>query len=381
METVTLDSWTSLFLFASVQGFFLAFLLWVHKKGSRKANRLLSVLILLFSLTLLYYVSFWTGFARAHRWVNGWTEPFIFLFGPLAWLYVCQVYQKKLPGLLWIHFLPAALNFLWMIPFLLRNIFGRVEFLRQNFFGFGETINQLQYVWISLSLISLFAYALVLVTGVYSQPSAINHSNGKSMRQAWIKKISWFFFGFTLAYSSYWLLAWSGLMKPTYDYMISVTMSAFIYMVGYLGFHQPEIMSDFHMNGKTGEKKYVRSTLTADQSKLLVEKLLRIMTEGKPYLDSNLKIQQLADMMDISSHHLSQLINENLQQNFADFINSYRINEARQLLISANYENEKVLSVAFDSGFSNKATFNTLFKKHTGMSPSEFRKRHQPTMS
>src|SRR5262245_34886602 len=103
MKTVTLDSWTSLFLLASVQGFFLAILLWVHKKGDRNANRLLSVFILLFSLTLLYYVSFWTGFSRVHRWVNGWTEPFIFLFGPLAYLYVCRVAQKKIPELMWIH--------------------------------------------------------------------------------------------------------------------------------------------------------------------------------------------------------------------------------------------------------------------------------------
>ena len=110
---------------------------------------------------------------------------------------------------------------------------------------------------------------------------------------------------------------------------------------------------------------------------MLLNKLLQIMQEEKPYLDSNLKIQHLAEKAGVSSHHLSQIINENLNQNYADFVNSYRINEAKRLLLSPEYEQEKILSIAFDAGFQNKATFNVSFKKYTGMSPTEFKKYQQ----
>jgi hypothetical protein len=88
MTEPTLDRWTTLFLFAAVQGVFLALLLFLHQKGNRNANRILATIVLLFSVMLLYYVSFWSGYATKYRWLNGWTEPLVFLFGPLTWLYL-----------------------------------------------------------------------------------------------------------------------------------------------------------------------------------------------------------------------------------------------------------------------------------------------------
>src|SRR5689334_12051745 len=100
---VSFDRWTSLFLFACIQGYFLFIVLFIHKKGDAKANKLLSLLMFLFSTTLLYYVAFWTGFAYVHKWINGWVEPFMFLFGPLICFYVKQLEDKKLPPKTWLH--------------------------------------------------------------------------------------------------------------------------------------------------------------------------------------------------------------------------------------------------------------------------------------
>jgi len=157
-------------------------------------------------------------------------------------------------------------------------------------------------------------------------------------------------------------------------------MSAFIYMVGYLGFRQPEIFHGYYTNGKGSGIKYAKSSLKDEEAKAFLNKLMEVIELDKPYLDSELKIQQLAQRVGVSTHHLSQIINEQLNQTYTDFINSYRINEARRLLLSPSYENEKILSIAFDSGFHNKATFNAAFKKYTGMSPSEYKKYHQKVL-
>src|SRR4030095_2460973 len=111
------------------------------------------------------------------------------------------------------------------------------------------------------------------------------------------------------------------------------------------GFRQPEIFHGYEFSKekeKKQEPKYARSSLTEDQAKNSLKRLLSLMELEKPYLNSDLKIQYLAEKIEVSSHHLSQIINENLNQNFADFINSYRINEAKRLLLSPNYEQEKI---------------------------------------
>ena len=101
------------------------------------------------------------------------------------------------------------------------------------------------------------------------------------------------------------------------------------------------------------------------------------MDQRRPYIDSGLKLTDLAGQLDLSPNHLSQIINENLQQNFSDFINNYRIRHAKRLLSDQEYSQEKIINIAYDSGFNNKVSFNTAFKKFEGISPSDFRKKKQ----
>jgi YesN/AraC family two-component response regulator len=102
---------------------------------------------------------------------------------------------------------------------------------------------------------------------------------------------------------------------------------------------------------------------------------LQHMKNNKPYIESDLTLNQLASQIAIRPRVLSQVINEMRGQNFYDFINHYRIEEASRLLTNPKDKKITVLEVLYEVGFNSKSSFNTLFKKYTGLTPSEFRKK------
>jgi len=121
-------------------------------------------------------------------------------------------------------------------------------------------------------------------------------------------------------------------------------------------------------------------TSTADLERIEKEKILltvlNYMQNNKPYLEPELTLDQLASQLSLKSRVLSQVINEILGQNFYDFINRHRIEEASRLLTNPKDEKITILEVLYEVGFNSKSSFNTLFKKYTGVTPTEFRKKH-----
>jgi len=107
-------------------------------------------------------------------------------------------------------------------------------------------------------------------------------------------------------------------------------------------------------------------------------KLLTYMEEHKPYRQADCTIQTIAEQMDIPVHHLSITLNNRLKKTAPDFLNEYRVEEAKQLLRSPQSERRTIESIGVDCGFGSKTTFNRVFLKYTGnMTPTEYRKQHR----
>jgi len=121
-------------------------------------------------------------------------------------------------------------------------------------------------------------------------------------------------------------------------------------------------------------RKYEKSTLTPDLADIYLLRLRSRMIAEKPYLDGELTLPKLARVIGISPNHLSQAINENLNQSFLDYINSYRVAEAKCRLLDPAYGHYSILAIAEEVGFNSKPAFNAAFKKFAGKSPSDFRK-------
>lgn len=123
------------------------------------------------------------------------------------------------------------------------------------------------------------------------------------------------------------------------------------------------------------EKVTEKRQLSEEQQKKLAELFQQIqeyMRSFKPYLEANLTLGKLATQVNLSPNQLSQVINTQTQGNFHDFINQYRIEQVKKALEESD---EQVIIVAYANGFNSKSTFNEVFKKFTGFTPTQYRKR------
>jgi AraC-like DNA-binding protein len=127
----------------------------------------------------------------------------------------------------------------------------------------------------------------------------------------------------------------------------------------------------------------IRQVITRERKKYHVDpgledrhlkKLLRVMEKEKPYLDSGLNLDTLAEKIFIPSYQLSNLINKKLHLNFFNFINQFRVNEAIEKLSGPEGKSKNIMQIAYDVGFNTQSSFNSAFKKFTGTSPSKFKK-------
>jgi AraC-like DNA-binding protein len=104
-------------------------------------------------------------------------------------------------------------------------------------------------------------------------------------------------------------------------------------------------------------------------------KLTDKLEKEKKYLTENISLQELAKELHITHHILSRTINEKTGKNFNEFINSYRIEEAKKLIIDEKFQNLKIATIAYDCGFNSLSVFNSSFKKNTGYTPSEYQQK------
>ncbi len=124
---------------------------------------------------------------------------------------------------------------------------------------------------------------------------------------------------------------------------------------------------------KKEDNKYNKSNLNEEQKQELFDELILLMEEEKFYLQKNIKLNTIAKALETNNLYLSQVINQKANTNFNNFLNSYRINDARKHLSDPNFQNLSIEGIAYEVGFKSKSTFNIAFKKHTGITPSFFR--------
>lgn len=148
-----------------------------------------------------------------------------------------------------------------------------------------------------------------------------------------------------------------------------IAYSFFIVLLAYLGINSKKT---FNLSLTT---RYHASKLSPEKGRAYFEKIEAIMKEKRLYLNPGLTLTSVAEAVGISSRNVSEIINKHANQNFASYINNYRIEEAKCLLKTRS-KKTKIITVALDAGFNNLSTFNVAFKAITNLTPSEYRAQY-----
>ncbi len=222
-------------------------------------------------------------------------------------------------------------------------------------------------VWLNGIQILVQNAHLILYAGlIYGR---INKSEDRNPQlQLWRMQLFIAFLGYALSFLAYYILVWSNLIKIEYDYAISLAAAIFIYFVGYKGFANPEVLSEYD------RQRYQKSSLSSHAAQSIMKKIKDYFDNEKPYRNSDLRLTDVADRLETSVHQISQAMNDYEGISFSDFVNKYRFEEAKSMLSSPQHMKSRIIDIAYDCGFNNKTSFSNVFKRYEGMNPSEYRK-------
>jgi len=302
-------------------------------------------------------------------------DPFYLLGAPLLFLYVRTLINgRSVSGKKdLLHFIPFALCLIYFIPFYFQS--GEAKLFSVG--SYSPFWARWSYIRSSTLIVQFIIYLSLIAAMLVAYSRKLKHQASPAQESVLFQVR--FMLG-TL--TALWVI---GTLKfvlttiypasdtQTVDLIIPASLSLFVYAMGYIGLRRPEVLTGMD-DLPPSPRRYEKSTLTLERSDIYLQRLLALMNTEKPYLDGELTLQKVAKAVAISPHHLSQTINEKLNQNFIDFINAYRIEEAKRMLVDPAKKHYSILAVSEEVGFNSKSAFNTAFKKHANMTPSEVRK-------
>lgn len=386
MNGIHFNIWAIIILFGAAQGLFLSVYLF-SKPENRTANKWLAFLLTFISLHLIEYAADITGITLQYPIFIAITYPLLFCIGPLYYIYCRCLLDKsyKTTFKTILHFLPSLIVLLLMMPFYSMSGEAKINFMSGLAQGGIMKIPTGQLVFMGVHVAQTVAYVFASFKFIGKKKEALKDFFSNVFV---VKKIEWLNV-FSLYFSIYLLLYFIVVVLLTFinsyqvqlDYVLLLITSISIYAIGYSAISNPEILKtipEFDLQSSELHKfTPVDTSRNPNRFPELKEKLIQYMDSNKPYLKSDLKISELANSFSVPAYHLSQLINEEFFVNFYDFINKYRVEEAKKLLIE-DTRNYKILAIAYEVGFNSKATFNRVFKKFTDLTPSEFKEKFSP---
>ncbi len=361
----TIGIFTSLFFFV----------LLLNKKNKSLPDMILSAWMLVIGIHLASTYINVEGYWEIYPHLIGITAPFPFFYGPLLYLYVDYSIKDgpRLGKLDYLHFLPIVLSYLYLSRFY---FFYSVEEKRQVDEGVVDDFGTFTNILLVAMIVSAIMYAILSYRLLKRHKRLIedNFSNTEDINLNWLKGFIWGVAAIFLTVVGVIITRDAiGIIFPFNPDFIFYSLIVFgILSLGYFGIRHENIFADNEVID-IGEKSggvYKGSSLKEDMAADKHKALIRLMVEEKPYLETNLTLNALAERLDTSLHHLSQIINQFEGQNFNDFVNKYRVEEFIER--ASKDPHFSFLAVAFDSGFNSKSTFNAVFRKHKGVTPSQF---------
>ncbi len=368
------------FFIAAFNALFFAMLLLQKKKAAH--DKVLFIWLIYLGLYTGCYALFKDTLFTGFHLLSAGFISLLMLHGPFLFLYISALMEPK-----WEFTSKRLLHF---IPFLLFNLYILIasampelaERIRLDHVAGAHSVPLLFKLFLILTALSGPVY-IILSIGLFRKSDIDIFNNLFSsdvVNLDWLRKLVYTFgviwtvlIIFATIHHVFNLFSWIFCTNGLF-----VALSLFIILIGYFGLKQKEIFIQFQKETieyiTEPKARYAGVMIKEQDLEEYAGKISNFMLSAKPYLDADLTLPQLAGMVDIPAHHLSRVINEQFGINFFDFINQYRIEEVKLKIDNPLYDNLSLLGIAFESGFNTKSAFNRVFKKMTGITPSEYKK-------
>jgi AraC-like DNA-binding protein len=364
-------TWLNFFyLFSALIGLFIGILLLLKRQHDRIANVLISSFILINALFLFQIFLFLTNLKFRTPHILYLSSLTIYLYGPLIYFYVKRIvlnYKFKKIDIL--HLLPTAIIFVIFTPVLLLPADAKLNIMLDV--GSFDRRPYLLFT-VSTKILSLLIYGFLLFR-LYLKSKDLIAKFSKAL-QKWLMNLVVFAEVYVLAYLVYGILIMR--VSPNYDnFIFHIQVSVLAVMVLYIGYYsylRPNIFALEKLDLNRKRDKYKKSSLTPDYSSELKEKLIYLLETEKIYKQNGINLDYLAEKLDTTRHNASQVINENFNLSFFELINTYRIEEALEILKNDTTKSMNIIEVAYEVGFNNKVSFNKSFKKHLSQTPTQY---------
>lgn len=355
------------------ESFLLCFLLYFHPlRQNKQANRWLSLFAFILGTIFAgnYLDDF--GLSESYTFIVKWLNSLQFLLAPSFYISILYFVNPtgKFKLRLWLHFLP------FIIFAFVENIlfYSRESISTKTIFEIGETAFYVRDLLPFQLLAYLFFSYFVLKK--HNENLELITASTQNVNLNWLKTL--------LLILIFPVLFWINDALGVFPFLVN--FNRFIYAVSifffaYSAMKQSEIFP--YKNEDLDEISEVIAEPTKPKrlsDKQIVElsaKLDNLMINEKIFLDNEINLATIAEKLDISIHDASYLINEVTGSNFYNFINKFRVEEAKKLLASDKCDKLNMLGIAYESGFNSKTTFNTSFKKIVGISPSKYAKQNK----
>jgi len=320
---------------------------------NRYAFVLMIISLIIFSNTYLFLFTSYN--------INNHSLAFSFFLGPTLFFYVSNTLKNKTPFQLF-YFYHLILGAVILIFSLTTSII----------------IFKIRY----FIYLSLFSFGIYLFSAIYllANKKIISQKNGVPINKLHKKYLQTLTILLLITFIYFSFIIESFLLTPNLQFRIPViaTVIACIFLIIRRFVLSILKLYVFYKEKTEAQKieKYRDSVLSKKESEELAIKLELLMIEKKPYLEEEINLKSLSLQLKTHSKNLSQVINENFNRNFFDYINSYRVNDAKAMLVNPIYKEYKIYEIMYEVGFNSRSSFNTAFKKLTNLTAGQYREQH-----
>lgn len=362
------------FLLGAVQALFLSVVFWFNKKVN-VADRFLNVWLLFIGINLFSVYGGVQGWYRVYPQFFSLTTSLLLLEGPFLYLYV--LLATNTIAKLKLYHIAHAIPFLFFTGYFVFRIHTpTVPDLYQHIRSImADPSNVMVLTFGLFNHFHLIGYliASIFVFRKHAKQLAESYSYTEGVNLAWLRSI-------ILAITGISVIILLGLIASDVLFFIShdvkadliyATIAILPYYLSFFAIRQ-KIIYPFPA-AEEADAKYEASGLSKTDSKALADALTQLMQTQKIYLNPKLTLKDIADALHLHPKRLSQVINENFNQNFFNYVNAYRVAEFKERVGDKKNDHYTLLSIGLDCGFSTKSSFNSTFKKLCGVTPSEYK--------